>query len=95
MRPLLARFSEPVWSGHLPSWADFITITPELKFSVHTGLELIIAIENVLGFWQLVGIRPSDSRSSFVIPLGEGPTLFDALARPSGSPGTAHFNNSV
>src|SRR5258708_21461159 len=37
MRPLLARFSEPVWSGHLPSWADFITTTPELKFSVHTG----------------------------------------------------------
>jgi hypothetical protein len=37
MRPLLARFSEPVLSGHLPSWADFITTTPELKFSVHTG----------------------------------------------------------
>jgi len=37
MRPLLARFSEPVWSGHLPSWADFITTTPGLKFSVHTG----------------------------------------------------------
>jgi tripartite-type tricarboxylate transporter receptor subunit TctC len=26
-----------VWSGHAPSWADFITTTPELKFSVHTG----------------------------------------------------------
>ena len=26
-----------MWSGHLPSWADFITTTPELKFSVHTG----------------------------------------------------------
>jgi hypothetical protein len=25
-----------VWSGHLPSCADFITTTPELKFSVHT-----------------------------------------------------------
>jgi hypothetical protein len=36
MRPFLARFSEPVWSGRLPSWADFITTTPELKFSVHT-----------------------------------------------------------
>ena len=36
MRPLLARFSEPVWSGHLASWADFITTTPELEFSVHT-----------------------------------------------------------
>jgi uncharacterized protein DUF3768 len=40
MRPFLARFSEPVWSGHLPSWADFITDTPELKFSVHTALPL-------------------------------------------------------
>jgi pimeloyl-ACP methyl ester carboxylesterase len=39
MRPFLARFSEPVWSGHLPSWADYITTTPELKFSVHTGVE--------------------------------------------------------
>jgi hypothetical protein len=31
-----ARFSEPVRSGQVPSWADFITTTPELKFSVHT-----------------------------------------------------------
>ena len=38
MRPYLARFSEPVCSGHLPSWADFITATPELKFLVHTGM---------------------------------------------------------
>src|SRR5258707_141794 len=37
MRPFLARFSEPVWSGHLPSWADYTTTTPEFKFSVHTG----------------------------------------------------------
>jgi tripartite-type tricarboxylate transporter receptor subunit TctC len=36
MRPFLARFSEPVWSGHLPSWADFITTTPVFRFSVHT-----------------------------------------------------------
>src|ERR1700680_4425611 len=36
MRPFLARFSEPVWSGRLLSWADCITTTPELKFSVHT-----------------------------------------------------------
>jgi transposase InsO family protein len=33
----LARFSESVWSGHLPSKADFITTTPELRFLVHTG----------------------------------------------------------
>ena len=38
MRRFLARFSEPVWSGHVPSWADFITTTPELKFSVHTAV---------------------------------------------------------
>ena len=37
MRPFLARFSEPLWSGHLASWADFITTTPELEFSVHTA----------------------------------------------------------
>jgi hypothetical protein len=38
MRPFLAQFSEPVWSGHLPSWADFITTTPVFRFSVHTGV---------------------------------------------------------
>jgi hypothetical protein len=37
MRPFLAQFSEPVWSGHLPSWADFITTTPVFRFSVHTA----------------------------------------------------------
>jgi hypothetical protein len=36
MRPFLAQFSEPVWSGHAPLWAAFITIAPELKFSVRT-----------------------------------------------------------
>jgi hypothetical protein len=36
MHLFLAWFSEPVWSGHLASWADFITTTPELEFSVHT-----------------------------------------------------------
>src|SRR3981081_1673931 len=36
MRRFLARVSEPVRSVHAPSWADFITATPELKFSVHT-----------------------------------------------------------
>ena len=36
MRPFFAPFSEPVWSGHAPSWADFITTTPKLKFSVNT-----------------------------------------------------------
>jgi hypothetical protein len=37
MRPFLAQFSEPVWSGHLPSWADFITTTSGFRFSVHTA----------------------------------------------------------
>jgi hypothetical protein len=40
MRPFLAQFSEPVWLGHLPSWADFITTTSgfrsHVRFSVHT-----------------------------------------------------------
>jgi hypothetical protein len=40
MRPLLARFSEPVWSGHLACWADFITTTPELEFSVDTMAQM-------------------------------------------------------
>ena len=32
MHPFLARFSEPAWSGHLPSWADFITTTSGFRF---------------------------------------------------------------
>src|ERR1700694_1258244 len=40
MRPLLARFSEPVSSGHLPFWADFTTITSGSRFSVLTGGEM-------------------------------------------------------
>jgi hypothetical protein len=36
MRPFLAQFSEPVWSGHVPSWADFITTTSVFRFWVHT-----------------------------------------------------------
>jgi len=33
-----------VWSGHAPSWADFITTTPELKFPVHTGLDFQVQL---------------------------------------------------
>jgi hypothetical protein len=36
MRRSLTKFSESEASDHTPSWADFITTTPELKFSVHT-----------------------------------------------------------
>ena len=36
MRRSLVPYSAPVSSVHAPSWADFITTTPELKFSVHT-----------------------------------------------------------
>ncbi|MCP3460285.1 MULTISPECIES: transposase [unclassified Bradyrhizobium] len=37
MRLSLAQFSEPVWSGHLPSWAGFITTASGRRFSVHTA----------------------------------------------------------
>lgn len=37
MPPSRAQFVEPVWSGHLPSWADFITTTSGFRFSAHTG----------------------------------------------------------
>src|ERR1700751_2303543 len=38
MRRFLVRFSESEASNHTPSLADFTTTTPELKFSVHTGI---------------------------------------------------------
>src|SRR5258705_1751462 len=37
MRPFFAQFTEPVWSSHLPSWADFITTTSGLRFAAHTA----------------------------------------------------------
>jgi hypothetical protein len=44
MRPLLARFSEPVWSGHAPSLAVALTkkIRQDLVRKLHLP-ELIIA----------------------------------------------------
>src|SRR5260221_1727231 len=72
IRPLLARFSEPVWSGHLPSWADFITTTPELKFSVlttrqkaarspkgiQTGCDWRVKAKGGDGSWLRFGFQP-------------------------------------
>src|SRR5258705_9279813 len=40
MHQSLVKFSESEASNHTPSLADFTTTTPELKFSVHTGLFL-------------------------------------------------------
>src|SRR6202140_4099318 len=39
MHQSLVKFSESEASNHTPSLADFTTTTPELKFSVHTGIE--------------------------------------------------------
>jgi len=55
MRPFLARFSEPVWSGHLASWADFITTTPELEFSGrHNGADCTRMVGNSVGVGRVV-----------------------------------------
>ena len=39
MRRFLVQLSEPEASNHTPSLADFTITTPELEFSVHTGIE--------------------------------------------------------
>jgi hypothetical protein len=44
MRRSLAKFSESEASNHTPPLADFTTTTPELKFSVHTGITGIVAL---------------------------------------------------
>ena len=46
--PASGDFSESEASNHRPSLADLTTTTPELKFSVHTGL------------WRLIGSAASD-----------------------------------
>ena len=38
------QFSESEASNHTPSSADFTTTTPELKFSVHTGDQLVLGV---------------------------------------------------
>src|SRR5712664_3585516 len=38
MRRSLAWYSTPVSFVHVPSWADFITITSGFRFSVHTAV---------------------------------------------------------
>ena len=38
MHQSLVKFSESEASNHTPSLADVTTTTPELKFSVHTGI---------------------------------------------------------
>src|ERR1700676_2486400 len=48
MRRSLARFSDSEASNHTPSWADFTTTTPELKFSVHSGAH----IRDDLLYWR-------------------------------------------
>src|SRR3984893_12664145 len=44
MRRSLAWYSAPVSFVHVPSWADFITITSGFRFSVHTGVETAFKI---------------------------------------------------
>src|SRR5450631_2220243 len=66
MRPFLAQFSESVWSGHLPSWADFITTTPVFRFSVHTGLIIAHDVKGDLtARWpgRFILLAPHDERS--------------------------------
>jgi transposase len=45
MRRSLAKFSESEASNHTPSLADFTTTTPELKFSVHTVVAQLHALQ--------------------------------------------------
>jgi hypothetical protein len=80
MRPFLARLSEPVWSGHAPSWADFITTTPDLKFSVHKGSEAAFEqvwmsrdshLEKVPGFVEFHLLRGREARFMPLTPSGK------------------------
>jgi cation/acetate symporter len=70
MRPLLARFSEPVSSGHLPSWADFITTTSGSRFSVLTG-----SLAGLLSSVGLVALSPGVWTAT--LKLGSAPFPYD------------------
>ena len=98
MRPFLAQFSEPVWSGHLPSWADFITTTPVFRFSVHTrcpGHFFPPVVTVPLGISSVSARSP---RAIFFAPCGalnkkgsDGTSAFQSLMRSvyCGAPVTA------
>src|SRR3984893_1949005 len=72
MRRSLAKFSESEVSNHTPSWADFTTTTPELKFSVHTGPYPCIArnLSAVL-VWNIV-IRQLDPTHQLIVSFVGG-----------------------
>src|SRR5216683_2084574 len=67
MRRSLAKFSESETSNHTPSWADFITATPELEFSVHTGLDRPSAARRLARsagkVMEAIGLHRSRTRS--------------------------------
>src|SRR5258708_36893569 len=65
MRPLLARFSEPVWSGHLPFWADFITTTSGFRFSVHTAVASAFAFPCARSKAWIEGFSSTHSTMAF------------------------------
>jgi transposase InsO family protein len=79
--PVSPRFSEPVRSGRAPSWADFITTTAELKFSVRTAGSVCAARRNFPPVLPLKIPRRQrfNAVASALIPLG--------FTRPSRLPG--------
>src|ERR1700682_5920573 len=81
MRRSLAWYSAPVSFVHVPSWADFITITFGFRFSVHTGMIPTWAcssplddIESWVGAFQLPGhfAWPAPTRGDFYFASDRG-----------------------
>ena len=65
MRRSLAKFSGSEASNHTPSLADFTTTTPALKFSVHTGVSVLLPAPQAALQWRMPELtrrRSSDAR---------------------------------
>jgi hypothetical protein len=84
MRPFLARFSEPVWSGHLASWADFITTTPELEFSVDTTAQIARKWSGTRSGWACGGRDEGSGELGQPLPKVEGSCVLIASGGKGG-----------
>jgi tetratricopeptide (TPR) repeat protein len=86
MHPFLAQFSEPVWSGHLPSWADFITTTSGFRFSVHTPLDpWVTRMRNGIAHAHFFLGRYDEAASWAVMALQDNPDYLPALRQAAAS----------
>jgi hypothetical protein len=85
MRRSLVRFTRQEALNHTPSLADFTTTTPELKFSVHTGIRFASDWPDYNPFCRRK--QPPQSKDRRAAPEDRQATTM--TAKPTGNPDSA------